>query len=139
MTHFGMELRGQRVLLRPATVDDAEAMLAYLGNPVVTHHLTHPPLALHEIRTRLARFDAPIEHVRFNALFAVLLGREAVGEAHAWNIGERDQPASPDPSEVWIGYALNPTYEGRGLASEAVSVLLGWLETRGARSVFANL
>jgi RimJ/RimL family protein N-acetyltransferase len=48
------------------------------------------------------------------------------------------QPTSPDPAEVWIGYAFNPRYRGYGYATESVSGLIEWLFARGARRVFAN-
>jgi RimJ/RimL family protein N-acetyltransferase len=53
-------------------------------------------------------------------------------------MAEQFQPASPDPTEVWIGYAFSPRNQGHGYATEAVRSLLDWLFAQGAERVFAN-
>jgi len=53
-------------------------------------------------------------------------------------MAEQLQPASPDPAEVWIGYAFSPRSHGHGYATEAMRSLLDWLFAQGAERVFAN-
>ncbi len=134
-------MRTSRLVLRPVTARDAEAMLEYRSDPTVVEYLTHPVMDLEEVRGLSARAAAswPSNNdERFNLLFAVVLDDIVIGDLHAWNTGETLQPASPDPADVWIGYVLNPRYQGCGYATEAVDALIAWLFARGARSVFAN-
>jgi RimJ/RimL family protein N-acetyltransferase len=67
-----------------------------------------------------------------------LLDDTVIGDVHAWNAVEQFQPASPDPAEVWVGYAFNPRYQGHGYATQAMRCLLTWLFERGAKRIFAN-
>jgi hypothetical protein len=53
-------------------------------------------------------------------------------------MAEQFQPASPDPTEVWIGYAFSPRNQGHGYATESMRSLLDWLFAQGAGRVFAN-
>jgi RimJ/RimL family protein N-acetyltransferase len=135
------EVRTARLVLRPVAVGDAERMQQYRGDPVVAAYLTHPPLDLDQARefvTRAAALWSAADDERFNLLFAVVLDGVVIGDVHAWNTAESLQPASPDPADVWIGYALDPSHQGHGYAAEAVSALADWLFARGARNVFAN-
>jgi RimJ/RimL family protein N-acetyltransferase len=116
-------------------------MLEYLGDPGVATYLTHPALDLAAVRVAVGRSVAlwsSQDNARFNLLFVVDLDNLPIGEVHAWNKAESLQPTSPDPSEVWIGYAFNPRYRGFGYATESVRGLIEWLFARGVRSVFAN-
>ena len=113
----------------------------YRGSHEVVTYLTHPALDLDQTRKRLARAAdlwRSVEQERFNLTFAVLLDGTVIGDLHAWNMAEQFQPASPDPTEVWIGYAFSPRNQGHGYATEAVRSLLDWLFAQGAERVFAN-
>ena len=113
----------------------------YRGPHEVVTYLTHPALDLDQTRKRLARAAdlwRSVEQERFNLTFAVLLDGTVIGDVHAWNMAEQFQPASPDPTEVWIGYAFSPRNQGHGYATEAVRSLLDWLFAQGAERVFAN-
>jgi RimJ/RimL family protein N-acetyltransferase len=116
-------------------------MLEYRGDPAVATYLTHPALDLAAVRLAVGRSVAlwsSQDHERFNLLFAVDLDNVLIGEVHAWNTAESLQPTSPDPAEVWIGYAFNPRYRGFGYATESVRGSIEWLFARAAHSVFAN-
>ena len=114
---------------------------AYRGCPEVVAYLTHLALDLEPARQRFARaavFWRSADRERFNLTFAVLLDGTVIGDVHAWNMAEQFQPASPDPAEVWIGYAFSPRNHGHGYAAEAMRSLLDWLFAQGAERVFAN-
>jgi RimJ/RimL family protein N-acetyltransferase len=134
-------MRTTRLLLRPVTTADAEMVRQYRGDPGVAAHLTHTPLDIEQTRQFLAQAAhrwSSVDDERFNLLFAVVLDGVVIGDVHAWNVAESLQPASDDPADVWIGYAINPRHQGHGYAGEAVGALIDWLFARGARNVFAN-
>lgn len=129
------------MVLRPVTAGDAESLLEYRSDPSVVEYLTHPAMDVEEVRGLIARATVSwpsSKNERFNLLFAVVVDDIVIGDLHAWNEGETLQPASPDPADVWIGYVVNPRYQGAGYATEAVDALIVWLFGRGARSVFAS-
>lgn len=135
-----VQLRTERLVLRPITIRDARAYHEYRSDPEVVAYLTHPPLDLPEARRRLAgaegRWDCAVE--RFHLTFAVALEGRLIGDVSAWNADAPFQPTSPDPEEVWVGYAFNPRFQGCGYAGEAVRGLASWLFDRGASRIFAN-
>jgi ribosomal-protein-alanine N-acetyltransferase len=136
-----VEVRTARLLLRPVAAGDEQSIYAYRGDPVVAAFLTHPPFDVEESREfveRAAALWSTVDDERFNLLFAVVLDGLVIGDVHAWNVAESPQPASPDPADVWIGYAFSPDQQGQGYAIEAVRALIDWLFARGARNVFAN-
>jgi RimJ/RimL family protein N-acetyltransferase len=136
-----MDLRSERLTLRPTSTGDAEQIQSYLGDPTVVAYLTHGQLDLGQVHEMLAQADAfwlSVDDERFNALFAVMLEERLIGDVHAWNMTESHELASPRSAEVWISYAFEPSYHGHGYATEAVRTLLEWLNERGARVVFAN-
>src|SRR5438270_2526623 len=136
-----VEIRTARLLLRPVTEADADSVQTYRGDPVVAAYLTHDPFDLEQARQFVAQAEAlwsTADDERFNLLFAVVLDGAVIGGVHAWNTAESLQPASPDSTDVWIGYASDAHHQGRGYAIEAVRALVDWLFARGARTLFAN-
>jgi len=122
-------------------IEDVAMVHAYRGCPETVTYLTHPALDLERTRQRLARAAVlwqSADRERFNLTFAVLLDGTLIGDVHAWNMAEQFQPASPDPAEVWIGYAFSPRNHGHGYATEPMWSLLDWLFVQGAVRVFAN-
>jgi ribosomal-protein-alanine N-acetyltransferase len=140
-TLLSVELHTSRLVLRPVAVEDVAMVHAYRGCPEAVAYLTHAALDLDQTRERLARAAAlwqSAEKERFNLTFVVLLDGAVIGDVHAWNMAEQFQPASPDPADVWIGYAFNPRDHGHGYATEAMKSLLDWLFAQRAERVFAN-
>src|SRR6266513_129289 len=136
-----MELRTRRLLIRPAAAHATSAVLAYRGDPGVAAFLPHEPLDRRQACDLLARAEALwalADQGRFNLLFVVELDDSVIGDVHAWNMAESRQPASPDPADVWIGYASLLGHQGQGYATEAVASLVDWLFDRGAQRIFAN-
>ncbi len=136
-----MTLRTRRLVLRPVTAGDCDAVHAYRGDPEVVRFLTHEALSAEQTTAYLARAAAQwsaSDDERFNLTLAVLLDGEVIGDVHVWNTDEPLQPASDDPREAWVGYVLDPRYQGQGLAGEALDGVLQWLAGRGIRRVYAN-
>ena len=119
----------QRLALRPLTLDDVDAVLAFRSLPEVVVHLSHDVLDREQVRDRIAQ---RIERGRPGAADPVL--ELAVEERRTGRVvGDvmlRIEPChsiSRMPSAEWegtIGYALHPDVHGRGLAAEAATELL---------------
>jgi RimJ/RimL family protein N-acetyltransferase len=109
----------ERLSFRPSTADDAAAFFAYRSRPEVSDWL--PRLALEE-SVVAERFTD--EEFRKRTLVVEVDGR-VVGDLYlhlgdSWAHAE----AGEAPGQAEIGWALDPAYQGRGLAREAVRALL---------------
>lgn len=111
--------RTERLTLRPATADDAEAMFTYRSISSVAQWMTKLP-------TELGAWRADFGH-RFPYALMIELDGEVVGDLflkteNAWAQAEARDAAKDVVAE--IGWCLTPAHEGRGLATEAVRELL---------------
>jgi ribosomal-protein-alanine N-acetyltransferase len=120
-------LRTQRLELLPLTSDAIEALLA--GDPARLRSLTDaefpqpvgPPPYMAEtlpvVRNRLR--TSPAEARWWNWLVVRQDNREAVG-----SVAFGGQPDAT--GAVLVGYAMYPTLEGNGYATEAVRAMVDW-------------
>lgn len=134
-----LPIRTERLVLRRATMDDADDMYAYYGRADVTEHLLHEVFTRPEIDDVLRRrLTGPRDHLACN-LFIELEGR-VVGDLVLFLKGEGHDMAE-------IGWVLNPDVGGRGIATEAATAMIDLafghygvhrlyadLDTRNARS-----
>lgn len=102
----------ERLILRAATADDAEAMYALNTNPEVMRYTGEPmPESVDAMRERLANYPDWERHG---------FGRWAcVDKASNRVIGFAGLKRLEDIGEVDLGYRLIPEFWGRGLATEA--------------------
>jgi RimJ/RimL family protein N-acetyltransferase len=124
----------ERLLLRRSAPEDAEAISAYRRDPEVHRFQGWDRTDPEGIRAEIARMAA-----------------RAPGEDGGWvqlSVLERDggrlvgdvgfARAAGEPGVVKIGYTVDPTFQGRGYATEAVGALVGYLfDTLGADVVRA--
>ncbi len=108
-----------RLTLRPATAEDAEAMFAYRADATVARWMTLLP-------TDLASWRSDF-HKRHPYALMVLLDGEPIGDLFlktedAWSQAEVRDHAHDVFAE--IGWCLAPAHEGHGYATEAVRDLL---------------
>lgn len=115
-------IRTRRLLLRPLTVDDIDALLAYRSLPDVCRYVPFEPMTCEVIKERLATQWANIELTDEGQ--ALTLGVEVaetgdlVGDVVLfWHSREHGGGE--------IGYMLNPDFGGHGYATEAAHALLG--------------
>ena len=126
----------ERLTLRPATADDADATWSYRRLEVVGEWLTEIPTDLRAYRATFADPD------RLAATVVVERDGEVIGDfmlrvEDAWAQTEVADLARGVQAE--LGWVLDPAHTGHGYATEAVRGLLAHcFETLGVRRVVAN-
>lgn len=133
-------LHTERLTLRPATADDAEATWKYRRLESVNEWLTGRSADLDEYRELFG------EPARLAATVIVTLGHEAAGpiigdfmlrREDAWAQLEVADQARNTQAE--LGWVLDPAHTGQGYATEAVRELLRYcFQELGVRRVTAN-
>lgn len=134
----------ERLALRPATLDDVDAIHVYRGLPEVARHLSHDVLSRDEVAARVAdRIERATLEAQRPCLWLVVEEREAggiVGDAML-SLKTSDN-ISAVPTDEWegaIGYAFDPRVHGRGYATEAARELLRiGFELLGLRRISAE-
>lgn len=128
-------LSDDRVTVRPASEADAQAFLDYKRRPECQAYITRTVDTIQDSQTLIAdRLSEPD-----SLLCAVVLDDRVVGDIG----GRRYRPESlgpePDAWDFYLGYSVNPDLWNRGVASAAVSLLLGALhEQAGIRRIVAK-
>jgi RimJ/RimL family protein N-acetyltransferase len=114
-------IRGERLLLRPLTSRDTDALLAYRGREDVCRYVPFEPMTRDGIIERLAGPWARTE---------------LTGEGQSLTLGAEVRKTGELAGDIvlfWhsrehaggeIGYVFNPSLGGRGYATEAVSMML---------------
>jgi RimJ/RimL family protein N-acetyltransferase len=117
-----MYIETERLVLREFTLDDVPAMVAYWRDPLYQRY--YPDVADVEQAVR--------------ALVGMFVASQAEQPRHKWQLAIVDpedgrligncgiRVNDPELREANIGYELNPTVWGRGYASEAARVILGF-------------
>lgn len=105
-----MEIRTERLLLRPPTPDDLDAFFRIMSNPVSMRYwstLPHadPSVTRSWLETKLARNAAGGQD------FAIVHDGQVIGE-----VGAARRPE--------FGFILDPEYWGRGLGMEAATAFI---------------
>lgn len=122
MTHKGTQpLQSGRLLLRRFTTDDADTMYAnWAGDPEVTRYLfwdAHPDaLVTHALLTVWT------EQYKKDGYYnwAIALDGQIIGNISVVDCSDRDEWAE-------IGYCIGKDYWGRGIMTDALSAVLGFL------------
>jgi RimJ/RimL family protein N-acetyltransferase len=112
----------ERLLLRRPTLADAPAVFEYGSDPEVTGWMPWPT---HRGLDTVVEFLASCPHAWKS------------GAEHTWIMTERPDDRAigsisfrPRGHSVDLGYVLNRRRWGRGLATEALRAVVGWLFTR---------
>ena len=114
-------VRGERLLLRPLAVGDADSLLAYRGCEDVCRYVPFEPMSRHDIIERIAGQWARTG-----------LTDEGQSLTLGAQVGETGELAG-DVVLFWhsrahaggeLGYVFNPALGGRGYATEAAHVML---------------
>jgi RimJ/RimL family protein N-acetyltransferase len=117
----GDYIRTERLVLRPFTPGDLEALHAMFGDPDVTRYLDHGPLSRDAVSELLARISplTGIDEERNGLRLAVVLqaSGEVIGDVSLWR-------TSAEHNQAEIGFVLHPEHQGRGYAAESMRELL---------------
>ena len=128
--------RTERLALRPARPEDAEATWRFRRLESVARWLTEAPTSLDSHRRT---FEHP---ARLATTVVVELDGRVVGDLmlrveDAW--GQREVAEQARGSQAELGWVLDPAFEGRGYATEAVRELVRMcFEDLGLRRVVAT-
>lgn len=120
MTVPDYPIRTERLLLRPLTSGDREALLAYRSIPEVCRYVPFEPMDLAEIDRRMSGMWAVTslpDKVGANLTLGVEFEGELIGDVILM------RPAEPEGTAE-IGYVFSPRVAGRGFATEACRPLL---------------
>jgi RimJ/RimL family protein N-acetyltransferase len=113
--------RTERLLLRPLTLDDADAVLAYRSDPDVARWLGRPAHTREELLA--SHFtEADLEHALAVELDGRVVGDMMVVVEDAW--AQRDVREQARRSQAYLAWVLSPTHHGRGLMTEALEEVL---------------
>jgi RimJ/RimL family protein N-acetyltransferase len=130
------DLAGDRVLLRRFDLADLASFVAYRSSPMVARFQSwdapyHMADGERFIRQMMRRHpDTAGEWFQFAV--ALRQSAEHIGDCAA-------MPYADDPTQCEIGFTIAPEHQGHGYATEAASLLVGYLiESRGKHRVTAR-
>jgi RimJ/RimL family protein N-acetyltransferase len=133
-------LRTERLSLRPATADDADATWQYRRLESVNEWLTGGAADLDDYRELFAepaRLATTVVLTLGHAAGAPIIGDFMLRREDAWAQLDVAEPARETQAE--LGWVLDPAHTGHGYATEAVRELLRYCFQRlGVRRVTAN-
>jgi RimJ/RimL family protein N-acetyltransferase len=114
-------LATERLLLRPFTDADADALFAIYGPPDVSRYLYTEPRTRDEIPEMLERAKQLTaiddEHDGLRLAAVLRESGEVVGDISLWRVSREHQQGE-------VGYVLVPAHQGHGYATEAVREML---------------
>ncbi len=117
-----LPVRAGRLLLRAVGTSDVAAVHAYRRHPEVAAYLGHPPL---DLPGAAALVSGWLTEARVVAGGVEVEGR-LVGDVRLTvRPCSAVAPARTREVEGWLGYAVHPEVQGRGLATEAVRAMVG--------------
>ena len=130
-------VEAERVRLEPLTVDHAESMVDVLADASLYRFTGGQPPTLSELQRRYAmqtigQSDDGSQWW-LNWIVQARDSARAIGYVQA-TVQSRD--AIREASIAWV---ISPDIQGRGLATEAASAMVGWLKLRGVERFVAEI
>jgi RimJ/RimL family protein N-acetyltransferase len=137
-------LTGSRLRLRPWTAEDADAAMEIFGDAQVALWLTPAMSRVPDVAAMRSLLEAWLAE---DERMVPPLGRWAVELRDEADRAEGLQstlvgavallPLPPEAEDAEIAWQTNPSYQGRGYASEAGELLIRWAFDAGLPEVFA--
>lgn len=129
------QLQGKRVRLRGPRESDADEVFALFADPDVMRYWSRPPMTTRgEAEGLIAEIDEGFaRRTHLNWVVTLRHDDAVIGTCTLFRFEPRHRRAE-------IGYSLRSDHWGRGLASEAVSLMLEWaFRTLGLHRVEADI
>jgi RimJ/RimL family protein N-acetyltransferase len=126
----------ERLLLTPLRVDDADAMAVVLGDEKLHEFVGDRPATRSELRSRYLMMvigSGNPREVWLNWIVRLRRTAEPVGTVQA---------TVTDGGTGWaalMAWVIGTPWQARGFATEAATVLAGWLRERGATTLLATI
>ena len=118
-------IRTERLLLRRARYDDAEAMHRIMSDPLAMRYWSSPPHA--ELGETVQWIASMVEADRSGSDdFIVTLDGRLIGKFGAWKLPE-------------FGFLIEPAHWGKGYASEALAAFIDHRRNSGAGELTADV
>lgn len=118
----------ERLALRPATLDDVDAIHEYRSRPDFVRYVTHGALTRDEVVARVTeRIERSVLGARKPGLGLAVEERDAgrlVGDVMLMVKPARSIAGPVDAWEGMIGYGLHPDVHGKAYAAEVAAALL---------------
>jgi RimJ/RimL family protein N-acetyltransferase len=132
-----VELRTERLVLRPVTEDDVDTLLAIRNAPAaIATTSTREPLPRETMAGQVGRRVQTWRERGFGS-WLILLAGAPVGFVELHPIGE---DSGVDPDELELGVVVHPDHWGRGIAGEAgLAVARDCFDRVGRERVYAGI
>jgi RimJ/RimL family protein N-acetyltransferase len=118
-------VKTERLSLRPVESADVEALWRYRQLPEVTQWITIYPATLGDFRTMFFAKDYPLNNVAVELESehgTALIGTIKINVVDGW--GQSEIAEQTKGVEGNIGWSFDPSYGGRGYATEAVRAVI---------------
>ena len=124
-----MQIKTERLLIRELTKDDAQDYFEIFGNPAISKYDDFSPIREDEAAENIAEILEEYKNDSDEKEYGVELEDEKkiAGVLYLHREG----------GYLFIGYHFNEKYHGRGLALEAVTAFVSYLESSTGREVRA--
>lgn len=119
---MSIQIRSDRLVLRDFNVDDSGSLFAYRSKSEVAQYQLWEPFTESDARDFINRYKPPkqvIPNEWYGLAITISKTREMIGDL-AFKI-------DVDKTVAEIGFNLNPEFQGKGFATEAVRMLIAYL------------
>lgn len=115
-------IKNKQLYLRPAKLSDFAAIKAYRQDPINCQYI-RPPETDEKTQEIVNQLSQPwqLEQGRWNGLVVCLTGNDTVVGEVAFNIEDWEH------QRIEIGYRLHESVSGRGICTQAMSLLISYL------------
>jgi RimJ/RimL family protein N-acetyltransferase len=122
--------------LTPLEVEDAEQVVAVLGDERLHEFIGGQPLTLDELRDRYARLVAgsgKADEVWLNWILRLRADSQPVGTVQATLTTDGDRWTAH------VAWVIGADFQNQGFASEAARALVEWLREQGVEDIAAHV
>src|SRR6266498_526123 len=126
-----IELRTERLVLRPFQMSDVADALAYRDDAEFARFLSHipQPFTRHDAEA-FVRLNISVQWDQ-SPTFAVVLDGKVIGTVNL--------EVTPESRTAMVGYAIGRAWWGQGIATEAVRAAMAWgIEAFGLARIWAS-